>query len=275
MIISKNIYQSLNKIIKKSKINKIKFDPYELSLGAYEIVQKKINAKFLKKPHIFKLQRACKQPHEIELLKKAISIGRQRFKNIKKLLKTDNINELEFNYKTKEILSSKGKLEISFEPITAFDKNSAKPHAIPTKDKLQNDSIVLVDGGVKYQHYCSDRTETFINPKNTLQQKVYDIVQKAQHTAIKKAKTGMKAKELDKIARDIITKAGYEKYFSHSLGHGVGLDVHEYPIISQKSTDILEEGAVFTIEPGIYLPDNFGVRIEDCVVIRDGKAELL
>lgn len=275
IVISKNISKTINKILIKSKINKIKFDPYEFSLGIYEQISKRTNTKFISKPHVFKQQRATKQTYEIDLLKIAINKARQRFKTIKKLLQHSSMTEYEFNYRTKEILTNKGELELSFAPITAFDKNSAKPHAIPTKDKLTKNSLVLVDGGVKYQHYCSDRTETYINPKNPLQQKIYDIVQKAQHEAISKARIGMKAKELDTIARDVITKAGYGPYFSHSLGHGVGLDIHEYPVISQKSLDILEQGMVFTIEPGIYIPDNFGVRIEDCVVMKNGKAGVL
>jgi Xaa-Pro aminopeptidase len=259
----------------KSKIKKIKFDPYEFSLAIYQQISKKTNTKLVCKPHMFKLQRAIKQPCEIDKLKKAITITRQRFEKIKKLTHIAGITEYEFNYRTKEILTNKGERQLSFAPITAFDKNSAKPHATPTKEKLNKNSLVLVDGGVKYEYYCSDRTETFINHKIPLQTQIYSIVQKAQHIAIQKAVCGMKASKLDTIAREVIDKAGYGKYFSHSLGHGVGLDIHEYPIISQKSSDILEDGAVFTIEPGIYLPDYFGVRIEDCVVMKDGKAEVL
>ncbi len=275
IVISKNIPKTINNILKKSKITKIKFDPYELSLGVYETIIKNSNTRFVSKPYMFKLQRAIKKPHEIDLLKIAINTGRKRFIDIKKLLSRSNMTEQKFNYKSIEILTGKGELGLSFAPITAFDKNSAKPHAIPSLDKLRTDSLVLVDGGVKYRHYCSDRTETYIDHKKPLQQKIYDIVQKAQQKAIKSAKVGMKAKELDTIARDVIDTAGYGKYFSHSLGHGIGLDIHEYPIISSKSPDILKDGMVFTIEPGIYLPDKFGVRIEDCVVMKNGKAEVL
>ncbi|MCK5294561.1 MAG: M24 family metallopeptidase, partial [Arcobacteraceae bacterium] len=111
--------------------------------------------------------------------------------------------------------------------------------------------------------------------KNKLQQKVYDIVLKAQESTIKKARVGMKASHIDKIGRDIIEKAGYGKYFVHSTGHGVGLDIHEYPNISSRSDVVIEENMVYTIEPGIYLPDNFGVRIEDTIVMGNKKAEIL
>ncbi len=111
--------------------------------------------------------------------------------------------------------------------------------------------------------------------KNAKHQKVYDIVLKAQLNAIEKARVGMKASDVDKLTRDIIEQSGYGKYFVHSTGHGVGLDIHEYPVINSKSDVIIEDNMVFTIEPGIYLPSEFGVRIEDTVVMQNGKAVIL
>jgi len=147
---------------------------------------------------------------------------------------------------------------------------------------------LLFDGGIKYKRYCSDRTVTFgnnLDMVSTIQreqkfkkkkyQKIYDIVRKAQEQTIKKARVGMKASDIDKIGRDIITKAGYGKYFVHSTGHGVGLDIHEYPNISTRSDVIIEPNMVFTVEPGIYLPNEFGVRIEDTLVMEDKKAKIL
>ncbi len=183
-------------------------------------------------------------------------------------------------------MSQNGKYDLSFDPIVAINANSAKPHALPTNIKLKKDDLILVDAGVKYKRYCSDRTCTAIFDdnvnfsreqkfKNKKQQKIYDIVLKAQQTAIKKAKVGMKALQIDKIARDIIINAGYGNFFVHSTGHGVGLDSHEYPVISSKSDVIIQENMVFTIEPGIYLPNEFGVRIEDTVVMQNGRAKIV
>ena len=151
----------------------------------------------------------------------------------------------------------------------------------------QND-LLLFDAGIKYKRYCSDRTVTFGNNlknntitqrkqrfKNKKQQKIYDIVLKAQETAIKKVTVGMKASKVDALCRDIIVKSGYSDYFVHSTGHGVGLDIHEYPNISSKSDVIIENNMVFTIEPGIYLPNQFGIRIEDTIVMKNGKGEIL
>ncbi|MFA6685054.1 MAG: M24 family metallopeptidase, partial [Arcobacteraceae bacterium] len=117
-----------------------------------------------------------------------------------------------------------------------------------------------------------NREQRFTNPT---WQKIYDIVLKAQRNAIENARVGMKASEIDALARSVIENAGYGKYFVHSTGHGVGLDIHEYPTISSKSDVIIEENMVFTIEPGIYLDGDMGVRIEDMVVMKGGRAEVM
>ncbi len=184
-------------------------------------------------------------------------------------------------------MSQSGKYDLSFDPIVAINANAAKPHALPTNKKLKLHDLILVDAGVKYQRYCSDRTCTananfekfnFKREqkfKNKKYQKIYDIVLKAQLNAISNARVGMKASEIDKLTRDIITKAGYAEYFVHSTGHGVGLDIHEFPNINSKSDIIIEDNMVFTIEPGIYLPNEFGIRIEDSVVMKNGRAQIL
>ncbi len=274
MIITNDIFKTAKKLIKKAKIKKILFDPYEFNLAQYIKLTKNISCKFIQKPHFLKHKRAIKCENEIELIKKAMQKTRAGFKDIKKLFSL-GIDEIELNYKSKHILTNKGRYQLSFQPITAIDKNSAKPHAKPDNTKYQKKSLVLVDAGIKYKRYCSDRTETFINKKDKLQQKVYDIVQKAQQKVISKLRAGDKASSVDKIARDVIEKAGFGKYFVHSLGHGVGLDIHEYPVLSQKSKDIIQNNMIFSVEPGIYLPGRFGVRIEDCVVVQDGKAVVL
>lgn len=117
-----------------------------------------------------------------------------------------------------------------------------------------------------------DKTQHF---KDSTLQKIYDTVLKAQEHAIKHARVGMKAKEIDALARGVIEEAGYGSYFVHSTGHGIGLDIHELPIISKRSETVIEEGMVFSVEPGIYIPHHYGVRIEDLVVMREGKARVL
>ena len=167
-----------------------------------------------------------------------------------------------------------------------MNENAAKAHALPTEKKLKKGDLVLLDAGGKFQRYCSDRTRTAFfdenfnfskkqNFKNNFINEIYNIVLQAQEEAIKAIKPGVKACQIDKIARDFISKKGYEEFFFHSTGHGVGVDIHELPRISKKDETILKEGMVFSIEPGIYLQDKFGVRIEDVVLVTKNGCEIL
>lgn len=283
---TKDLYKSLRNIIRKNNIKKLFFNPLDISYGDYLEISK-ITTLFLNpKKEFSKIKRIIKSDNEIKLLKKASLLGKEGFLNLATRL-DKGMSEFEINYLAKEALSHKGLYDLSFDPITAIEANAAKPHALPMKTKLYKNNLLLIDAGLKYKRYCSDRTVT-LNYKSNLdianrkqkfkdpfKQKIYDIVLKAQEKAISKARAGMKANEIDKLARSVIEDAGYGKYFIHSTGHGVGLDIHEYPIISQKSDIVIEENMVFTIEPGIYLDDKFGVRIEDSVAIQNGKAVIL
>lgn len=288
VIITNDLIKHSKKILQKSKIKKISFDPHDFTLASYERLSKGLKITFTQEPNFSKLKRIVKTDDEIKLIKTAMKLGREGFKRFAFYLAYNGVevNEKYLQFKAKQCMSNDGNLDLSFDPIVAINKNSAKPHALPTKDILKKGDLLLVDAGVKYKRYCSDRTCTSYNKKNIdfsreqkfkskLEQKIYDIVLKAQLTAIEKARSGMKASQIDKFARDVIEKAGYGKYFIHSTGHGVGLDIHEYPNINSRSDVILEDNMVFTVEPGIYLPDQFGVRIEDTVVLKKGKAIIL
>ncbi|HIP11254.1 MAG TPA: M24 family metallopeptidase [Arcobacter sp.] len=290
LFVTNDLVAKCRKILQKSNIKKINFDPNDFSLSSYLNLTKKLNIKFIKTPNFSKLKRIIKSDDEIKLIKKAMTLGRSGFEKFQDYLQNDAQGKSEkyLAYMAQTFLSNYGKYDLSFEAIIAINENAAKPHAVPTSKKYDRKDLLLFDGGIKYKRYCSDRTVTFGNDlsvvsntqrtqkfKNKKQQKVYDIVLKAQETTIKTARVGMKASQIDKIGRDIITKAGYGKYFVHSTGHGVGLDIHEYPNISSKSDFIIEENMVYTIEPGIYLQGEFGVRIEDTVVMRSKKAEIL
>jgi len=278
IIISNDLIKSAKKILKNSSIKKLYFDPFDLDVATFFKLSQKLNIKFIQQPYFSKQKRIIKNSNEIKLISKAMQIGKDSFKEFKRVLDYGyglKQDEYYFNFIAKSFLSNNGKYDLSFNPITAIDKNSAKPHATPTKTKYTENSLILFDGGVKYKRYCSDRTQTYINKKDKLQQKIYDIVLKAHNKAISKAKVGMKASDIDKLARDVIEKSGYGKYFVHSLGHGVGLDIHEYPIISSRSDTVIEENMVFTIEPAIYLPNKFGIRIEDTIVMKNNKAIIL
>ena len=287
VVISRDLLKSAAKILRKNRIKKVIIDPNEWSIFALERLKDLAPLKFKFTPYFSHKKRIIKTNAEIELLQKAVKIGKKSFKKIAKaILDKKGSKEYELNFLAESIFRDYGKRDISFEPILAINENAAKPHATPTKKKLKKNSLILLDGGVKYKRYCSDRTRTaFFDEdfnfklqqkfKSKKMQKVYDLVLKAHDKAISKARVGMRAKDIDKIAREVIEKGGYGKYFVHSTGHGVGLDIHEMPYISSKSDTIIKEGMVFTIEPGIYLPNEFGVRIEDMVVMQGKKAKVL
>lgn len=289
VIESSNLIEDAKNILKKSKIKEIVFDPNDFKYSFYQKLTQDLKINFIEKENFSKLKRIIKTDEEIKFLKKASTIGKSGFKQLAKYIRKNGFKETEnfLHFKAIEKLSARGKYDLSFDPIVAINENSAKPHALPTKKKLKLNDLLLVDAGVKFKRYCSDRTCTahvnFENFnfkreqkfKNKKHQKIYDLVLKAQLNAISKARVGMKASEIDKLTRNVIEKAGYGDYFVHSTGHGVGLDIHEFPNINSRSDIIIENNMVFTIEPGIYLPNKFGVRIEDTVVMKNGKAEIL
>lgn len=233
-------------------------------------------------------KRIIKTNKEIKLLDKAAKIGAKAFDECAKFFVSEGIglSEKRLAFEVERILRGEGKRDLSFNPIVAIGKNAALPHAMPTNRVLKRGDLILIDAGIKYKRYCSDRTRTaFIDEAFKFDysqhfskkriQKAYDTVLKAHDKAIEKAKSGMRAKKIDAIARDIIQKAGFGKYFVHSTGHGVGLDIHEMPYISPRNRDRVEDGMVFTIEPGIYIEDSFGIRIEDTIVMENGRARVL
>jgi Xaa-Pro aminopeptidase len=271
----RDLVKKVRELIRKSKIKKLIIDPKEWSVEEFDKLQK-LNISFSKKPNFSQIKRLIKSDEEIGIIKQAVKLGAKAFDKFVDILKNSyGKSEKELNFLMQNTLKSSGKYSLSFDPIVALNENSALPHALPTDKLFDENSLVLVDAGLKYKRYCSDRTRTYIDKKSKKQQKVYDIVKKAHDTALKFAKEGVKASDIDKKAREVIWKEGYGDYFIHSTGHGVGLDIHELPVISPKSDTIMKENMIFTIEPGIYLENEFGVRYENMVVIKGGKAEIL
>jgi Xaa-Pro aminopeptidase len=207
-------------------------------------------------------RRLIKDAEEIKNLKKSQQINEETLKRLQKLFKP-GVTELELAWQVKVIGHELGAEDISFEPIIAFGAHSATPHHQNSNTKLKAGDVVLVDMGMKYKGYCSDMTRTFFTKKPTAEQEdVYFKVLTAQEDAIKALKAGVKCAKLDEISRKSMG-ADAAAHFGHSLGHGIGLDVHEAPNLSSRSKDTLKENMIVTVEPGIYLPGRFGVRIED------------
>jgi Xaa-Pro dipeptidase len=184
--------------------------------------------------------------------------------------------ELEILTAIELALKKKGISHMSFDTMVLSGPKTASPHGKPGDRKIQKGDLVLFDLGVIYKGYCSDITRTVAFGKPSDKQKeVYETVRKAEQAAVDAVKPGVKAMDLDKIARDIITEAGYGEFFTHRLGHGLGISVHEFPSVTGNNEMALIEGMVFTIEPGIYDPSITGVRIEDDVVVTKDGVEVL
>ena len=286
--IHRDLYAAAVKLLKKHHIKKIIFDPKEWTVAAFNHVQENTKTFFKPTLDFSHKKRMIKSEEELKTIAKAATLGAKAFKQLAKTFRKEGFGKDEYTltHMAKGILGDFGKYELSFDPIVAVHKNAAKPHAMPTSTRLEKNDLLLVDAGLKYKRYCSDRTRTIQADKylmfDTKQifkgkkiQKAYDTVLKAHDTAIRKARSGMKAKKVDALTRDIIDKAGYGKYYVHSTGHGVGLDIHEMPYISSKSDTRIADGMVYTIEPGIYIPNAFGIRIEDMVAMVNGKAVVL
>ncbi|WP_066387338.1 M24 family metallopeptidase [Helicobacter himalayensis] len=294
---SAELCTSLAKAIKKLNLTTLGFDSLEVSLDFYHSLCAhlgKLGAKceLVAMPNFHQHLRVCKSESQIALIRQSQKLNKKAFKKFADFLSCaivdkKPLSEQNLHFYASTFLSMNGKYELSFNPIIGINATGAKPHALPSAEiTLNKNDLLLFDAGIKFKHYCSDMTRTarvgknmdFSKEqkfKNKKQQKIYDIVRKAQENAITKARVGMKAKEIDSLARKCIESAGYGEFFVHSTGHGIGLDIHELPRISARSEMVIEEGMVFSIEPGIYLGDEFGVRIEDLVVMRNGVAEVL
>lgn len=218
-------------------------------------------------------KRMCKNDLELSSIKASQQITDKIFIEIKSRLKK-GMTEKEIAWQIKSLAHDLGADDVSFPPIVAIAENSASPHHEPTDKKLVNGDMILIDMGVKFKGYCSDMTRVIFTKKPTPEQtKIYNLVLNAQESVIKKLRAGMTGKTADKIARGIIKKAGFEKQFGHALGHGVGLDIHEPPNLSKKYNKKIPEKTVVTVEPGVYLPQRFGIRIEDMVIV--GKKRVI
>jgi Xaa-Pro aminopeptidase len=213
------------------------------------------------------MQRAVKTPNEVKLIEKALRIQEKAYRATLNFIapgKTENQIAAYLEYQMRE-LGAEGS---SFPTIAAVDANAALPHAVPSAKKVKKGGIVLVDWGAKFNGYCSDLTRVVgVGSMTKRMQGIYAIVLEAQCAAIDAIAPGRKLADIDKIARDIISDAGYGKQFGHSLGHGIGLDIHEQPVLASRAKGKLQAGHVVTVEPGIYLPGVGGVRIEDDVLV--------
>jgi len=253
--------------------NLVSYDGYQKLCDA--IKTKQINLELVPTTGMVEQLRSVKEPEELILIMKAIELADAALEEAKAIIRP-GLTEKEAAWEIEKKLRQKGSEGVPFEIIVASGPNSALPHARPTEKAIRSDEPVLIDMGARINGYCSDLSRTlFLGRENKTFQEVYSIVLKAQTTAIEGTKSEMAASQADQLARSVIEQAGYGDAFGHGLGHGVGLAIHEFPRLGLSSSDALGDGMVFTIEPGIYLAGEGGVRIEDMVVLENGKARVL
>ena len=224
---------------------------------------------------VIKELRMIKSEEEIKLIEDAC-----RLADIGVMTAIEEISEgkreREVAAKVEYVMKMEGAEKPAFDTIIASGHRSALPHWVASDKRIEKGDLVVMDLGALYRHYNSDITRTIVvGSPNEKQKEIYEIVLEAQKKSVKEAKPGMTAKELDSVARKVIEEYGYGDKFIHSLGHGIGLQVHEWPRVSQYDETVLKEGMVITIEPGIYIPKFGGVRIEDTVVITKNGAKRL
>lgn len=244
--------------------------------------------------------REIKTPQEIKLITQSQRINERIFLKIKKIIQEycetyfqsstkKNLNitasqylkitrnpstinrQLRENFlawEIKKLAHEFGADDISFDPIISFGPHSARPHHEPDSTPLKKGDIIMIDVGVKYKGYCSDMTRMiFTSTPTPKQAKIYNLVLQAQENAIKKIKAGITGKKADNLSRDIINKAGYKEQYGHAGGHGIGLDIHEIPSLAENYKKPLHANSIITVEPGIYLEGEFGIRIEDMILV--------
>ncbi len=253
-------YESFDVMIVELKKEGIKNLAIEPSLPYSSFEKLSNDFSITSKTYIDK-ERMIKTPLEIEKISEATEIAQKSFLQLD-ILKNKN-TEKEIAFDLVRLMIENGALKESFDTIVTSGADSSLPHAIPQAKKLEQP--VLIDWGCIYDGYCSDNTRTMVYSES--QQEIWDIVAEAHDKTIKAIKPGLKCCEVDKVARDIISDYGYGDRFIHSTGHSLGLDIHETPGFSLRDDTIVEKGMVITVEPGIYLEGEFGVRLEDTVHI--------
>jgi Xaa-Pro aminopeptidase len=267
--------EKLKEILEKHKVKILGIEEADLTVKKFKKI-KEICGKIKFKDISGEIEnlREIKDEKEIKHTIKSQRINEKTLLEIKKFIqeslrKNQKITELETAWKIKELGYKFGAEDISFEPIVAFGKNTSIPHHLAGQTKLKKGDIIMIDMGMKYKGYCSDMTRMLFTKKPTKKQKeIYELVLKAQETAIKGIKAGITGAKADKLARDIIEKAGYGEKYGHAGGHGTGLDIHESPSLSIKYKNKLKANSIITIEPGIYIEGEFGIRIEDMLIVR-------
>ena len=261
---SENPWEKIKSVLPSTESSRVFAEFDHLNVTKFQGLQNIFDGRFENLSPFIQHMRLIKSADEIkkmviagEYADKAVQVG---FDNISlQVTETDIIAQIEFEMK------KQGVSKMSFETMVLTGNNAANPHGIPGTNKIENNALLLFDLGVETHGYASDMTRTVaVGQPDQFKKDIYNICLEANMTAIDFIKPGVTAAEVDAAARGVIEKAGYGEYFNHRLGHGIGMDVHEFPSIMDGNDMEIQEGMCFSVEPGIYIPGKVGVRIEDC-----------
>ncbi len=278
VILQTELHEQINAIFEAENVSACAVESDCITIAQFGSIKEKLSCKLLSDGRLSKAinsLRAVKTPEEISKIKQAQKIAEAGFEHILNFIKvgrTEKEIQLELDY----FMLKNGAETLSFDTIALTGSSTSMPHGVPSERQVQSGDFVLLDFGAVYDGYHSDMTRTVaVGQPSDKMKEVYDIVLSAQKNALAKIKAGMTGSACDSLARTLIKLKGYGENFGHSLGHGVGLEIHEAPTASQRSIDVLESGMVVTVEPGIYIAGEFGVRIEDFVVVGENGCENL
>ena len=271
------LWKAAMKRVKKRGIARLGFEADHLSVSGFGEIQKLAgkNTQFIGTQSAVEKQRAIKSDDELETIRHAVRIADEVMGETLQTLRP-GLTELEVAWAIEAGIRARGGAGTSFETIVASGVRSALPHGVASEKKIETGDMVTIDMGAIYQGYCSDMTRTVCVGKSTKKQReIYALVYRAQVAASEAIKAGAGCKAIDSVARDMISEAGHGDDFGHGLGHGVGIDIHESPRLAKMGKGKLKTGMVVTSEPGVYIADWGGVRIEDMLVVTDEGAEVL
>ena len=275
IIESKDPLKDIVKIIEADKLETIGFDN-QVSFAYYQGLQAIFEGYTLSPQSNFMEElRMIKDEKELATIRKACSISDRAFTDVLDFIKPGQTTELQVANFLDFRMREYGASGVSFESIVASGYRSAMPHGVASEKVIQSGETLTMDFGCYYNHYVSDMTRTIhIGDTTDEEREIYDIVLRSNQALIDAAKAGMTRRDYDKVARDVIVEVGYGDYFTHGIGHGIGLDIHEIPYFGN-SDETIEAGMVLTDEPGVYLADKYGVRIEDDIIITENGCELI
>jgi len=261
--------------ISKTGVKMLAIEEEYVTYGFYKELSVKFNGSLKSADGIIEGLRIIKDDYEKDCIRIAESIGDKAFTHMLEFLKV-GMTEKEAALELEFAMRNLGAEGLSFDSIVASGTNSSMPHAIPGNRRFEPGDFLTMDFGCKYLGYCSDMTRTIAFGEPVKEQiDIYNIVKEAQQKSLETVCAGKNASDIDRTARDIIKYYGYSECFGHGLGHGVGLEIHEAPTLNPSGREILKAGMTVTIEPGIYLPGKFGVRIEDLLIVNENGYEVL